>query len=419
MAANNFSKVDWVCADTLSLLKHKLGIVSTFRKDYEKDFRQSFAVGDTVRVKYPWRPILRDGLGYVGGNIERIETTITVDQVIGSDYDFGTVDKLLNMERGEEKVSKEYNDKMATYIAAELDKRAARYAARQANSIAGVLGTDPTTFDATSATARQRFGELDCPQDGDREIFVPYAVMRAIKGGSDANLSRFGIGDDIKRLFRKGYVGEADGFEWTESNSLYTHTAGTWGGAVTLSSAVANGATSLAVTCTNGDTFKQGDKIGIASVYPVNPVTRDKTQSTTTYNVTVAQDVTASGTSATIPINETIYYTGNYQNVDSQPAASAVLTLFPGTSSPSGKSGKIGLALHNEAFAFVGLPLPMPKKSSEELVGEAYDEETGLWIGFIRSFEARTRSWINRMDSGLFGFGRLHVEPCACAILCK
>ena len=415
--ANNFSKVDWVCMDTLRLLKHKLGIVSNFRPDYEKDFRQEFAVGDTVRVKYPWRPILRNSLGYVGGNIERIETTIVVDQVIGSDYDFGTVDKLLNMERGEEKVRAEYNDKMATYIASEFDRRAAQFAAQQCNAIAGVLGTDPTTFDSTSAAARQNMGELDCPESGDRNMFVPYAVSRAIKGGSDANLSRFGPLDEIKTLYKKGVVGTADGFDWYESNSLYQHTAGTWGGAVTLSSAAANGATSLAVTCTDGDTFKKGDKIGIGSVFPVNPVTRTRTQSTRTYNVSVAQDVTASGTSATIPINETIYFQGNYQNVDAQPAASATLTLWPGTSSPSGKVGKIGLAIHRDAFAMVNLALPMPKK--EEVIGEASDDETGLWLGFIRSFDARSRSWINRMDSGLFGFGRLHTEACAVAIACK
>jgi hypothetical protein len=47
--------------------------------------------------------------------------------------------------------------------------------------------------------------------------------------------------------------------------SLKSHTAGTWAGAVTLSSAVANGATSLAVTCTTGDTFKKGDVIGLGA----------------------------------------------------------------------------------------------------------------------------------------------------------
>lgn len=414
--AHNFSKVNWVCADTLRLLKHKLGVVSTFRSDFEKEFKKDFAVGNTVRVKYPFRPILRDGLGYNAQNIDRIETEIVVDQVIGSDYDIGTVDKLLNMERGEEKVRKEYNDPMATYIAAELDKRAAQFAAQHSNNIAGVLGTDPTTLDSTSGAARQRMMELDCPQSGSKGLFIPPGVMRAIKAGTPNVQAYFHPADEIKKLYREGLFGRADGFDFEESNSLYTHTAGTWAGAVTLSSAVANGATSIAVTCTTGDTFKKGDKIGLGGVYAVNPVTRTRAQSAKTYCVTVAQDVTGAASAATVVINETIYFSGAYQNVDVQPANGATLTLFPGTSSPSGKVGKVGLALHPDAFAFVGLPLPMPKK--EEVVGEAYDEETGLWIGFIRSFDVKSRTWINRMDSGLFGFGRLHVEPSSVAILC-
>lgn len=415
-SVNTFSKVDWVCMDTLRLLKHKLGIVSNFRTDYKKDFQQDFPVGQMVRIKYPFRPILRDGLGYSPQNVERVETTITVDQVTGSDYDYSTVDKLLNMERGDEKVRKEYNEPMAAYLAAEIDKRAAKFAAQQANSLVGILGTNPSTFDSTSAAARQRMMELDCPISGDKNLFVPPAVMRAIKGGTPNPQAYFQPADEISRLYKKGIVGEADDFMWFESNSLYSHTAGTWGGAVTLSSAAANGATSLAVTCTDGDTFKKGDKIGIGSVYPVNPVTRDRTQSVSTYCVSVASDVTASGTSATVPINETIYFTGAYQNVDAQPANGATLTLFPGTTSPSGKVGKVGLAIHGDAFAFVNLPLPMPKKV--EVVGEATDEETGLWIGFIRAFDPIERKWINRMDTGYFGFGRLHVEPCVVAVLC-
>jgi hypothetical protein len=54
-----------------------------FRTDYEDDFKKEYAVGDTIRVKYPWRPILRDGLAYNPQNIERLETTIKVDQPFG------------------------------------------------------------------------------------------------------------------------------------------------------------------------------------------------------------------------------------------------------------------------------------------------------------------------------------------------
>ncbi|HYC00467.1 MAG TPA: P22 phage major capsid protein family protein [Candidatus Limnocylindrales bacterium] len=411
---NNFKKVDYVTMETLRLFMHSSEIFANMRHDHEEDFKKEFAVGDRIRVKFPWRPVIRDGFTYTPQNIERLETTIVVDQPFGIDFEWDTIDKLLNMERGEERVKKEYLRPAALYLAAEADKRAAAFAYKNTGNITGQLGTNPTTFDATSAAVRQRFVEMSSLSD-DQGIYVPPAVMRAIKGGSDGNLARFGPVEDIKKLYRQGVVGKADGFEWTESMSLKSHTAGTWAGAVTLNGAVANGATSLAVTCTTGDTFKEGDVIGLGSVYRVNPVTRERTESANTMTVTVAADTVGVISAATVQIKETLYFSGNYQNIDAQPANGATLTLFPGTTSPNGKSGKQGLAFTRDAFAGISLPLPMPK--NEELVSQTTDPDTGISIAFIRSFDAVNRKWVNRFDV-LLGFGRLHCELAAMRILC-
>jgi hypothetical protein len=415
--AHNFSKVNWVCNETLRQLKHRRVVTSYFNTNYEKDFRQAFAVGDRVRVKYPWRPTVTDGLAYAPQNIDRLETEVVAQHVKGVHFEWDTIDRLLNMERGEEKVRKEYLEPAGLALSSAMDVLAAEYAYQNSNNIFGQLGTNPTTFDATSAAARQRFVELDGAV-GKKAILVPPAVMRAIKGGSDGNLARFGPTDEITQLYKEGVVGTADGFEWFESMSLKTHTAGTWQGAVTLNGAHANGATALAVSCTSGDTFVKGDSIGIAAVYAVNPLTRERAQSDTTYTVTVAETTTATAATATVPIQETLYFSGQNQTIDAQPLNGATLTLFPGTTSPNGKSGKQGLALVKDlAFACVCLPLPMPTK--EEVVSSAYDDETGLWVGFIRSFDVKERKWINRFDTGLIGFGRLYPESASGRILCK
>lgn len=413
--ANSFSKVDYVSNETLRLFLHQTEIFSAMYHSHEADFqKKEFAVGDTVRVKLPWRPVIRDGFTYTPQNIERVETEVKVDQPFGIDFEWDTVDKLLNLERGEERVKKEYLKPAAKYLAAEADRRAALFAYQNTGNITGVLQTNPTTFDATSAAARQRFMELASLSD-DKAIFVPPAVMRAIKGGSDGNLARFGPVEEIKRLYKAGVVGTADDFEWYESMSLASHTAGTWASGNSLASAVANGASELSITCTSGDTFKKGDVIGIDNVYRVNPVTRQVTEYANDMTVTVAEDVTATSSTATVPIKEKLYYSGNYQNIDSQPAASATVTLFPGTSSPNGKLGKQGLAFTKEAFAAISLPLPMPK--NEEMVSQATDPDTGISIAFIRSFDAVNRKWINRFDV-MIGFGRLHCELASMRILC-
>ena len=412
--ANTFSKVDWVVAETLRLFKHRSEVFAAMRHDHEEDFKKDFAVGDTVRVKLPFRPTIRDGFTYAPQNITRQETTITVDQPFGADLEWDTVDKLLNMERGEEKVKREYLDPIAMYLAAEADKRAASFAYKNTNNITGALGTDPTTFDSTSAAVQQRFAELGS-LSSDKAFFVPPSVMRSIKGGSDANLTRFGPTEEIKRLYKEGLVGRADGFDWYSSMSLARHTAGTWAGSVSLASAVANGASELSLTCTTGDTFKEGDVIGIDNVYRVNPVTRVVTTYATDMTVTVAADVTGAASAATVPIKEKLYFSGPYQNIDSQPASSATCTLFPGTTSPSGKQGKQGLAFTKDAFAAISLPLPMPK--NEEMSKQITDPETGISIAFIRSFDARERKWMTRVDV-LIGFGRLQCELSSMRILC-
>jgi hypothetical protein len=413
--ANSFSKVDWVAMKTLQLLVNKLTICSFMRTDYEKDFRKEFAVGDRVRVKLPWRPVVQSGFGWNPQNIERIETEVVVDQPISSQFEMDTLDILLNAERGEEKLEKEYLDPIATYMAAEWDKRAAEFVYKNTGNIVGVLGTNPSTFDSTSAAARQRLVELACPDSGKKGLFVPPAVMRSIKAGS-GNMALFHPASEITKMFKKGVVGQADDFEWYESMSLKSHTAGTWAGAVTLSAAPANGAQSLSITCTTGDTFKEGDVIGLGAIYRVNPVTRERTESANTMTVTVAADATGAASAATVAIKEKLYFSGNYQNIDAQPANGATLTLFPGTTSPSAKAGKQGLAFHEDGFAFVNLPLPMPKRTSEELVTSATDPDTGTTISFIRHFDFETRKWQTRVDS-LGGFGRLHAENCSVRIL--
>lgn len=412
--AHNFTKVEWVAMETLRQLKHRSEVFSAMTHKHDEEFKKDFAVGDTVRVKMPYRATIREGMSYSPQNVDRITTDVKADTVIGSDIEWGTIDKLLNMERGKEAVKREYIDKLAAKLSAAADIRAARFAYRNTGNITGLLGTNPTTFDATSAAARQRFMELDSMQD-DKAIFVPSAVMRSIKGGTDGNLSRFGPVEEIKRLYKQGIIGMADGFEWYESNSLVDHTAGTWAGAVSLASAVANGASELSVTCTSGDTFKEGDVIGIASVFRTNPLTDQVTERTNTMSVVVAQDVTASSTTATVPIQEKLYFSGPNQNINAQPAASAVLTLFPGTTSPNGKSGKQGLAFVKDAFAAISLPLPMPK--NEEEGRQFTDPDTGITLSIITSFDFDERKWKTRVDM-LIGFGRLHAETGSMRILC-
>lgn len=409
--ANSFQVVDWLVPESLNILLNKLAVASYFNTDYNKEFERDFAVGDTVRVKYPQRYLIRDGIGYTPQAINRIYTTVTCNQIFGIDFEYDSVEKALRMERGEELVRKEYLEPAMEQIAQEIDSRAALFAYQNTNNIVSILGTDPTTFDATSAAARQRLVELACPQGGERCMIVGPSVMRALK---NANISYFNPVTDISKMVRTGVVGYGDGFDWYESMSLYQHTAGTWQGTVSVSGANQSGS-SLVINNTNGDTFNVGDVFSITNVNPVNPGTRRKVSSgAKQFVVTQALTGTGAGTDV-LQISPSIFGPGSqYQNVDSLPANAATMTLFPGTSSPNGKVGTNHLALHRDAFALVGVKLETPR--AVEIAKTERDPETGIAISFVRQFDAIQRRMINRFDV-LLGFGKLYSDNCAVRVL--
>lgn len=412
LAVNTFEVVDWLMQESLDLLVNKFAIGSHFNTEVQKEFEKDFAPGETVRVKYPQEYLIREGLAYTEQAINRRHTNVSCNQIFGIDFGWDAFERAVKMERGQAALSREYVEPAMAQMAQEIESRCALWARYNTSTIVGVLGTDPTSFDACSAAARQKLVELGAPAGKDRAMIVTPTIMRTLK---NAAISYFNPVTDISKQFRTGIVGSGDGFDWYESVSLYQHTAGTWAGAVTTA-AVADGATSAVLACTTGDTFNQGDKFSFASVNPVNPRTRRKVGASAK-TFTITQSTVGVSSAATIQFWPPVFGPGSqYQNVDALPAASAALTLFPGTSSPNGKTGTINLALHPDAFAIVGVEFENPKGSSVEISKQLKDEETGLVISFVRYWDGNARAMRNRFDTCL-GFGNLWSDNCAVAVL--
>lgn len=409
---NSWNVVDWLTEEGLRLLTNKLAVAQFGNTAYNKEFTRDFAVGETVRVPRPFQPTIRNGLGYQPQAVSRIYTTVSVDQIFGIDLEWDDVQKALEVTRPDAQLRDQVLDPCMSYLAQEIDSRFTQYAYQHANNIVGVLGTDPTTTQITMQ-ARQRLIELACPPTQNKGFIIPPSVNTSLQPSIQ---SLFQPDDEVSRLFKEGSLGRMSGFKWYESMSLYTHTAGTWQGAVTVNTAPSNGDSVLVVNCTSGDTFVKGDKFGIASVYAVNPMTRRTTTTATTKTFTVTESVTATASTATIPISPAIYGPGSpYQNVNALPAGSAALTLFPGTTSPNGKSGKVGLAIHPDAFALVGVKLETPK--AVEMASQTRDPESGISVRFVKAWDPVQSKMIYRFDV-LMGFGSLYSDNCAVAVLC-
>ncbi len=413
---NTFEYATWLSMECSEILESKRAVSQHFNTDFNKEFKQKFPIGDSVQVPFPQQFTVRNGLNYDPQLINRRHATITFDEPFGIDFEWDSAEEYLRAPRGREKVRKEILEPAMSQLAQEIDSRCALFAYRNAPNVVGSLGTNPSSYDGTSAAARQVMQELACPDTGERALIVPPSVMRAVKS---ANLALFNPVSDVSKQFRNGIVGYADGFDWYESMSLYRHTAGTWQGAVTVTSTQTGTAaiSSLALTCTTGDTFKAGDKFSIASVLPVHPQTR-RTFGTSAKQFTITADVTGASSTATISFTPPMYGPGSqYQNVDALPVASAALTLWPGTTSPNGKVGQVGVAIHKNAFALVSAELEQPKASSVELASTSRDPDSGVQVNFVRMFDGRARKMINRFDV-MIGYGTLYNDACSVAVAC-
>lgn len=412
MASNNFLNPQWVSMKILVLLLNKLIVADYFNKGWQSEFQKEFAPGSSVSIKFPQRFIATDGMGYQPQAINRISTTVSLDQWIQVGFEWDDYEQAVKLERSKQELTDNYYDPAAASIAQAIDSRCAKFAYQNTSTFVGVLGTDPTTV-GVYYQARQKLMEKACPP-GRRSMCISSSMMTSL-GSNITNV--FNPTDEISAQFKEGSIGRLAGFDFYESNSLWSHTAGTWASAVTVNGANQSG-TSLLINATAGDTFNVGDKFSILNVNATNPMTYRVAGVKAAQLFTVTQALTATGGGSAndvLNILPAIYGPGSqYQNVDALPNNTAALTLFPGTTSPNGKVGTVGLGLSRWGFALAATKLYVP--TAVEMAGAAQDPDSGVSVRKVKAWDPVRSMLINRMDS-LFGFGALYQDNASVGVL--
>jgi coat protein Gp5 len=406
--ANQFINTSWVCLEILRILINELECAEYFNRDYEKEFNKEFAPGSNVTIKFPWRPTVTQGMGYDPQGIARISTTISLDEWLQIAFEWDDYEKAVKLERSEKELRENYWQPCAKAFAQEIDSICADFASTNASNVVGSLGTDPTSV-STYYGARKILKQQACPP-GKRCMLISSSMMASL----GANItSIFHPDDEITQMFKEGAIGRLAGFSFFESQSLYEQTAGTWASTVTVTGANQSG-TALIITGTNGDTINARDKFSVANVNAVNPQTRRSAGPLTPKSFTVVQNYTLDGNPDTISILPPIYGPGSpYQNVDALPSNGAALTLWPGTASPNGKTGTIGLALSRFAFGLVGGKLYLPKAVEDS--GQQMDPDSGIALRKVEAWDPVRSVNVKRMDS-LLGTGNLYQDNGACVV---
>lgn len=395
--------------EILRLLVNKLICSEYFNRNWEKEFNKEFAPGSTVQIKFPQRFLTVDGMGYAPQGINRIATTVSLDQWIQVPFEWDDYERAVKLERSESELRSNYWEPAGAAMAQEIDSRAANWARINTSNFVGVLGTDPTSV-TTFYQARAML-EKEAAIPGKRAMLISTNMMASL-GANITNI--FNPSDEITKMWKTGAIGRLAAFDFFESNSLYTHTAGTWAGAVTVTGANQSGS-QLIITGTAGDTINAGDKFSIINVNMVNPMTRRSAGPLQPRTFTVTSKYTLAAGVNTINILPPIYGPGSqYQNVDALPANNAALTLWPGTASPNGKTGTVGLGITREAFALVGGKLYLPK--AVESSAQQQDPDSGIALRKVIAWDPVRSMQVNRYDS-LIGFGNLYQQNGAVAVV--
>jgi hypothetical protein len=409
--ANQFLNTSWISMEVLRNLKNALKIAEYFNTSWQKDYNKTFAVGSTVQVKFPQQFLIRDGLGYNPQGIDRISTTVSLDQPFGIDFQWDDFEAAVKAERSEEEIKEQYLEPAGVQLAQEIDSRAALFAKNNISQIVGALGVDPTSI-VFLDQARARLLQKAAPP-GKRSACITSSMMT--NSINTPVTSLFQPSDEITMAFKEGAMGRLKSFDVFEEQSLQSHTAGTWAAGVTINGAGQSG-TSLIITATAGDTFNQGDKVSLLNVNMVNPRTRRSPGPLTPQTFTVTQALVAVGGGVdALQVLPALYGPGSqYQNVDALPVNGAALTLFPGTTNPNGAVGNMGLALTPHAFAIVGMRFYLPK--SVEARSQSEDKATGIPVRFVKAWDPVRSIQIHRLDT-VCGFGNLYQDNGAVGLL--
>ena len=379
---------------SLEILENNLVITRTVNRQYDDSFAKSGAkIGSTLRIRLPDRALVTDGAALqVQDDVEQ-NTSLTVSSQKHIGINFTTAELTMQLDDFAERVLKPRISQLAASIDADV--------ANSFQSIFQSVGT-PGTTPGTSLVllqAQQKLNEAAAVMSPRYATVNPAANAALVEGMKGL----FNPVSTISKQFKSGLMGEGIlGYEELNmSQSIKQHTTGTRTGAHTVTTTVATqGASTIAITGTGSQIIKKGDVFTIASVFAVNPQTRESTGSL--QQCVATADATASGGAYTVSVSPAIFTaTQALATVDSFPQASAVVTFLGSASTQYPQN----LIYHKDAITFATADLVMPQgvdMASRQV-------HNGISMRIVRQYDINNDRMPCRIDV-LYGFGVIRPQ---------
>ncbi len=331
--------------------------------------------------------------------------TLTVATQQGVDMNFSSIEATMSIDDFEARFIEPAMSRLAADV--EYTVLAALY--KNIFNMSGTPATTPASM-AAALNAGVKLSQNLAPET-DRYLLYNSLAMAA-------SVAAMGIyfhkASEQERMFSEGYVGQAAGFKWMESNMVPNHTNGTRtdttpvttiGGTVTVpTGGIVNGDASITQSAAaSGLITNAGDIFTIQDVYAVNPETKQRYPHLQQFVVTYT--ITATGTDVITEVSPVPYASGAKQNISiASTGAKLVYNLTTGGSGAASAVYPQNLAYHKDAFTFVSADLykdPGARMSSAVIDGIAMR----IW----RGTDVVNDKFPTRLDI-LFGYKTIRPE---------
>jgi hypothetical protein len=408
--ANTFVNMTKVSEDILIDFHNELNITGTAWKGYEKDLtNQSWSTGGTVTIPLPVNYIVGDG-ATITGTSDTTENSDTLTVSYRKNVQANFTSKEMTFD-SDVKFRERFIKPMAKNLANIVDKTTADEIKYAVYNHIGTAGTLPNTY-KSAAAAGVSLNKLGVRSDDRWLGFNEDAYLEVISAGTLQNSNDVNMTRDINRKFLMGGIADM-----TTYHSVYmpTHIAGIGDSSATPASGVV-AAGNVKTTVTSGNSivvenlqasdtgvFLKGDKITIAGVFKVNPISLETTNELMQF-VVLADANSSAGGEATITVSPSIISssTSPYRNISSTTGIAggagstiSLATANTGSGSTVKVPYKISVAYVPEAILFAAPKLAMPV---DGMKGMKQDPETGIAIRTVADYDVLNDKNIWRTD---------------------
>jgi hypothetical protein len=355
--SNSFLTAQWVARKSLILLHAKANMTGRVNRDYQSLLPgpiNGVMLGQVLSIRSPFRYKGRTGAVMSAENSVQRYVQLTVGNQRGVDINFTSVERAMSLASFQEQVLEPAMAQLAALLESDVTALV--------NSVPKYVGAWNTSVTFDNLLDCERYlTEALAPEDDKRTLTVN---PQASKEFVSANQSLFNPSTTISDQWLEGVIAErVAGFQAFRNTKLPPHTIGV----VASSTPVVNGASqgqtgsgnayvASQTLNTNGwnsgaTTLNAGDVFTIANVYEIDPETKLSIGRLKQFVVT--QTVSDTAGAIAVNISPAIITGGAYQNVDSQPANGAAITVFGDTvANVSGKLVKQSIGFHRDAIVF-------------------------------------------------------------------